>query len=351
MPQSELSPLEWRGDCLRLLDQTRLPHEESWLDVHTPDEAAAAIREMRVRGAPAIGVAAAYGMALAARGAARLPAPVFAAAMRRAAETLGAARPTAVNLRWAIERADAELAQGRAPQEAADALLDLAHRLREEDVAVNRAIGVNGAALLAGAAGVLTHCNTGSLATAGFGTALGVIRAAWQAGARFDVYFTETRPWFQGARLTAWELAHDEIPAKLIVDSAAALLMQRGAVDAVIVGADRIAANGDIVNKIGTYALAIAAERHAVPFYAASPVSTIDLRSPDGASVAIEERPPEEVTRLAGVPIAPEGATAWNPAFDVTPVELVTAIVTEQGVVRAPYAESLHRAAEPAYAR
>ncbi|MCE2469277.1 MAG: S-methyl-5-thioribose-1-phosphate isomerase [Dehalococcoidia bacterium] len=351
MPPSELSPLEWRGDCLRLLDQTRLPHAEVWRDVRAADEAAAAIREMRVRGAPAIGVTTAYGMALAARGAAALPAPVFAAAMQRAAETLGAARPTAVNLRWAIERATAELAHGRAPREAAEALLDLAHRLREEDVATNRAIGANGAALLAGVSSLLTHCNTGSLATAGFGTALGVVRAAWRAGERFEVFFTETRPWLQGARLTAWELARDEIPARLIVDSAAALLMQRGAVDAIVVGADRIAANGDVVNKIGSYALAIAAERHGVPFYVAAPVSTIDPRSPNGASVVIEERPEEEVTRLACAPIAPEGTAAWNPAFDITPADLVTAIVTEQGIVHAPYAESLPHAAEPAYAR
>ena len=312
MPPSELSLFEWRGDRLRLLDQTRLPREEVWLDVHTPDEAAAAIG---------------------------------------AAETLGAARPTAVNLRWAIERATAELAQANAPQEAAEALLDLAHRLREEDIAANRAIGARGAALLVGASGVLTHCNTGSLATAGFGTALGVIRAAWRAGTRFDVFFTETRPWLQGARLTAWELARDETPAKLIVDSAAAALMQRGGVDAVVVGADRIAANGDVANKIGAYSLAIAAQRHGAPFYVAAPVSTIDPRSPDGASIAIEERPPEEVTRLAGTPIAPEGAAAWNPAFDVTPAELVTAIVTERGVLCAPYAQSLREAMEPAYAR
>ena len=351
MPPFELSPLEWRGDCLRLLDQTRLPHSEVWLDARTADEAAAAIREMRVRGAPAIGVAAAYGMALAAGQAAALPAPAFTAAMRRAAETLSAARPTAVNLRWAIELAESELKQAHAPQEAAEALLDLAHRLRDEDAATNRAIGAHGAPLLAGAAGVLTHCNTGSLATAGFGTALGMIRAAWQAGARFDVFFTETRPWLQGARLTAWELARDGIPAKLIVDSAAAALMQRGAVDAVVVGADRVAANGDVVNKIGTYALAVASQRHGVAFYAAAPVSTIDPRSPDGASIAIEERPEEEVTRLADAPIAPEGTAAWNPAFDVTPAELVSAIVTERGVIRAPYAERLREVMEPAYVR
>jgi methylthioribose-1-phosphate isomerase len=290
------------------------------------------------RGAPAIGCAAAYGIALeAARLAAAAP-PAFAAGIARAFETLAASRPTAVNLFWALERMRSVLAAARedAPPAIAARLLDAAHRIFAEDITANRAMGAHGAALLDDGARVLTHCNAGALATAGHGTALGIIRSAVEAGKRVSVLVDETRPVLQGARLTAWELAQAGIPATLITDGMAGFLMSRGEVDAVIVGADRIAANGDVANKIGTYMVAVLAQRHAVPFYVAAPLSTIDRALASGAAIPIEERAAQEVRGHGGVEWAPPGVPVCNPAFDVTPAALVSALITEKGVVRQP---------------
>ena len=356
---AEFSPIAWRDGRLLLLDQTRLPESEEWASACDPGEVAGAIRGMQVRGAPAIGVAAAYGMALAAQAAAAPAAspslsrtragaamPAFLSRLEADADALAAARPTAVNLGWAVRRCmDAARACG-SPEEAADRILALAHRMHKDDVEANRAIGRCGAALLPDSGGVLTHCNTGALATAGYGTALGVIRAAWESGKRLRVFCTETRPWMQGARLTAWELARLGVPATLIVDSAAGALMAAGRISAVVTGADRVAANGDAANKIGTYALAALAESHKIPFYIAAPVSTVDFGTPNGAAIPIEERPDEEVTSLGGRRIAAEGVDVWNPAFDVTPARLIPAIVTERGVARPPYEASLRALAE-----
>ena len=345
-PNDEIQPIEWQDDSLVLLDQTRLPADVAWERVRDAEGVADAIRAMRVRGAPAIGVAAAYGMALAARSIDSAPMPAFLAALAPLAERIAAARPTAVNLRWAVDQGLATARASGSPEEARTRLLALAHAMREDDVAMNRAIGANGVALLAEGAGVLTHCNTGSLATAGYGTALGVIRAAWERGLRPAVFCTETRPWLQGARLTTWELARLGIPATLIVDSAAASLMANGEIGAVVVGADRIAANGDTANKIGTYMLAVLAKEHGLPFYVAAPRSTVDLGTPNGRGIVVEERPAAEVTSYAGRPVAAEGAAARNPAFDVTPARLISAVVTDAGVARAPYEESLRALAE-----
>ena len=367
---AEFSPIAWRDGRLLLLDQTRLPESEEWASASSPGDVARAIAGMQVRGAPAIGVAAAYGMALAAQsaaastpvaraeeGAVASPAlsrteggaaamGVFLSRLEADADALAAARPTAVNLGWAVRRClDAARACG-SPEEAAARILDLARRMQADDVAANRAIGRGGAALLPDSGGVLTHCNTGALATAGYGTALGVIRAAWESGKRLRVFCTETRPWMQGARLTAWEFARLGVPATLIVDSAAGALMASGRVSAVVTGADRIAANGDAANKIGTYALAALAHAHKIPFYVAAPVSTVDFETPDGEAIPIEERPAEEVTSLGGRRIAAEGVDVWNPSFDVAPARLVSAIITERGVARPPYEASLRAVAE-----
>ncbi len=340
------SPIRWAGDRLELLDQTRLPREETWLECRTPEEVAAAIRRLAVRGAPAIGVATAYGLALGLLHGGGSSAERFA----RACETLIVARPTAVNLSWAIERgrgAFAPLAR-ESPETAAAALLEWAHGLHAADVEANRRLGEHGAALFAAGDRVLTHCNTGALATAGYGTALGVVRAAWSAGRVALVWVDETRPLLQGSRLTAWELRRLGIPYRLVTDSSAGALMSRGLVDRIAVGADRIAANGDTANKIGTYTLGVLAQRHGVPFYVAAPLSTIDPGCASGADIPIEERDPEEVTRLAGTPVAPEAAPAANFAFDVTPAELITAIVTEAGILSPPYRESIRAALSPA---
>ncbi len=338
---AEIQPIRWQDDRLELLDQRLLPHQQEWLAIHTYGQAAAAIRQMSVRGAPAIGVAAAYGMALAAREVDGSSMEGFLDQLREAGAELSAARPTAVNLSWAVDRCLRVASRCTTPDEARPRLLEEAKRMHQADVAANQAMGRHGAALLPDAGGVLTHCNAGALATAGWGTALGVIRSAWDAGKRFSVFCTETRPWLQGARLTAWELVELGIPANLIVDSAAGSLMHQGQVQAVVVGADRIAANGDVANKIGTYTLAVLAKAHGLPFYVAAPLSTIDFSIPSGQGIAIEERAPEEVTSWAGHATAPEGIGVRNPAFDVTPSELVTAIVTEHGVVRPPYLQGL----------
>ena len=337
----DIEPIRWVGDHLELLDQTLLPERQEWVRIHEASGAVTAIREMRVRGAPAIGVTAAYAMALAAR---EIDAPTMAAfldEMDPIAAKLAAARPTAVNLGWAVQRCVDTARSARSPSEAREKLLELAHRIKADDIATNRAIGKLGAPLLPDDGGVLTHCNTGALATAGYGTALGVIRAAWEQGKRPAVFCTETRPWLQGARLTAWELVRLGIPARLVVDSAAGSLIGRGDVSVVVVGADRIAANGDVANKIGTYSLAVLANEHAVPFYVAAPFTSVDLGTASGEYIDIEERPPEEVTQFAGQPIAADGIGVWNPSFDVTPSRYVSAIITERGVVRAPYESTL----------
>ncbi|MGA0587327.1 S-methyl-5-thioribose-1-phosphate isomerase [Dyella sp. KRB-257] len=315
--------VQWQGDHLRLLDQRRLPHEERWMDCRTAADVTLAIRDLVVRGAPAIGIAAAWGVVLAAQQGAPLD---TALAMLRAA------RPTAVNLMWALDRMKQRIAAGAD----AAALAVEAQAIQDEDLAANRHMGELGAALIAPGSGVLTHCNTGSLATAGFGTALGVIRAG-VAGGRIDhVYAGETRPWQQGARLTMYELVRDGIPARLIADSAAAHLMKSGAVQWVIVGADRIAANGDTANKIGTYQLAIAARHHGVKFMVVAPSSTVDMATPDGEAIEIELRDATELLSTGGQRTVVEGAEAWNPVFDVTPAELIDAIVTERGVIERP---------------
>lgn len=312
--------VHWRGDRLSLLDQRLLPFEETFVDCRSAAEVAQAIRDLVVRGAPAIGIAAAWGVVLAARN--------EPAALDQALRTLRASRPTAVNLMWALDRM-----QGVGTDVAA--LVAEAQAIQDEDLAANRRMGELGAALLSGG-GVLTHCNTGSLATAGFGTALGVIRSGYSAGRISQVYAGETRPWLQGARLTMFELVRDGIPAQLIADSAAAHLMRSGAVQWVIVGADRIAANGDTANKIGTYQLAISARHHGVKFMVVAPSSTVDMATADGASIEIELREATELLGVAGRRTVIDGAAAWNPVFDVTPASLIDAIVTERGVIEHP---------------
>jgi methylthioribose-1-phosphate isomerase len=302
---------------------------------------ARAISELRVRGAPAIGVAAAYGMAIAALSSAAADPVGLRDDLARAAEQLRATRPTAVNLSWAVARMLAASQRGDSVEGVRAALVAEADRIASEDLEACHRMGAHGAELIPEGAGVLTHCNAGGLATSGYGTALGVIRAAWERGRLREVIADETRPVLQGARLTAWELQQDGIPVTLIADGAAAHMMARGRIQAVIVGADRIAANGDVANKIGTYGVALAAAAHGIPFYVAAPISTIDLAVASGEAIPIEERPAEEVTTVRGQRIAPEGIAVANPAFDVTPARLVTAIITERGVAREPYLESL----------
>ncbi len=331
--------LQWVDEGLRLLDQRRLPDALVYETCRTAREVAAAITAMKVRGAPAIGIAAAYGMVLAGREHQALTGADWQAAMAAEREMLARSRPTAVNLFWALERMERTIAALSTDPVAQ--LLRAAQAIHDEDIAANRAMGAFGADYLRDATGVLTHCNTGSLATGGYGTALGVIRSACQQGLS-TVFATETRPWAQGARLTIWELNQDRIPATLIADSAAALLMRSGRVQWVIVGADRIAANGDTANKIGTYALAVAARYHGVRFMVVAPMSTIDWQTPEGRAIEIEERDPCEL-----LPVALAGTDsvirAWNPVFDVTPAELIDVIVTERGVVEKPSAETLRQ--------
>jgi methylthioribose-1-phosphate isomerase len=322
-------------DLVRLLDQKRLPAEEVWLELDSAEAVARAIADLTVRGAPAIGVAAAYGLAVEARRGAGV------ARLREVAELLVRARPTAVNLAWAVRRISRRIGLGAAE------ILAAAHAIRDEDEAACRRIGALGAPLLPPRARVLTHCNAGALATAGYGTALGVIRAAVEGGNPVTVFADETRPFLQGARLTAWELHRDGIPVTLLTDAMAGWLMARGEIACVVVGADRIAANGDVANKIGTYTLAVLAAHHHLPFYVAAPWSTVDLETATGAAIPIEERGDHEVLTIGGQRIAPVGVPARYPAFDVTPAELVTAIVTERGVVRGPYDAALRALATP----
>ena len=337
--------IEWTGDRVRIIDQTRLPHEQAYLDINTPEEMVAAIQSMRIRGAPALGVAGSYGLALGARQIQAASRDQFLARLRPMAETLCAARPTAVNLSWGVRRLleKAERAEYQEPEKLQKMLLAEAQRLHQEDIDANRRLGQFGAALLPEKATVLTHCNAGALATAGYGTALGVLWAAKEAGKTLKVYVDETRPLLQGARLTAWELAQEGIPATLITDSMAGYFLHGGDIQAVIVGADRIAANGDVANKIGTYSVAVLARENQVPFYVAAPTSTVDLSLERGELIPIEERPAEEITHIAEVSLAPEGVAVANPAFDVTPARYVTAIITEKGVAYPPYEESLRR--------
>jgi methylthioribose-1-phosphate isomerase len=326
-----VSPIRWRDGALELLDQTRLPSQESWLRCEQPEQVADAIRRLAVRGAPAIGVAAAYGLALAARKGRDLD---------ETAALLASTRPTAVNLAWAIERSRRAVAEGAGAAE----LLELAHRIASEQEEADRRMAEHALELFAGGERVLTHCNTGALATAGRGTALGVIETAWRAGRVKHVWVPETRPLLQGARLTAWELQRAEIPFRIVTDASVGALMARGLVDRIVVGADRIARNGDVANKIGSYPIAVLADRHEVPLYVAAPLSTIDPLTATGGDIPIEERDPAEITSLGGTSLAPEEARAVNWAFDVTPAELVTAIITEAGVLEPPYEESIERA-------
>jgi len=336
---TEVRAMEWTGDCLRLLDQRVLPHQIVWRECRTAEEVAEAIKAMIVRGAPAIGAAAAFGMVLAAQEAVRRHEPLRPALIK-AAQILAASRPTAVNLFWALERMK-RVAEAVDEASLVTALEREALAIFREDYEANQRMGEWGASLLSGKVRVLTHCNTGSLATAGWGTALGVIRTAHRQGKIALVWVDETRPFLQGARLTMWELRQEGIPAKLIVDGAAAWVMRNGWVDAIFVGADRIARSGDVANKIGTYMLAVVAHHHGIPFYVVAPTSSIDLATPDGNAIPIEERHPDEVRSWGGVLVAPEGSEVFNPAFDVTPAELVTAIVTEQGIAYPPFEESL----------
>lgn len=340
---SGFETLRWRDDALELIDQRALPDERVYRRYQDAAGVAGAIREMVVRGAPAIGCAAAYGIALEALRQTQRPPDGFRRALEEGFTILQASRPTAVNLFWALARMRARLeASGdRPPAALAADLLKAAQDLAAEDVALNREMGRQGAVLLPNGARVLTHCNAGALATAGHGTALGVIRSAVEAGKHIEVYADETRPFLQGARLTAWELTQDGIPVTLIADSAAAFLMSRARVDAVIVGADRVAANGDVANKIGTYPLAVLARRHGIPFYVACPLSTIDPAVETGTHIPIEERSPDEVVGYRGLRWAPQGVAVMNPVFDVTPAELVSALITEKGVVREPNTERI----------
>jgi methylthioribose-1-phosphate isomerase len=330
----------WSDAGVVMIDQTRLPREEVYVTCKTYSEVAEAIRSMVIRGAPAIGVAAAMGVAL---GAAQATDVELDARFPVICETLAKTRPTAVNLFWAIDRMKRlyESLRGRPAAEIRERLVAEAQQIRLEDIAVNEAIGRHGAPLVPDGKTVLTHCNAGALATAGYGTALGVVRAAVANGKKIDVFADETRPFLQGARLTVWELQQDGIPATLITDNMAGHFLRSGRIGCVVVGADRIAANGDVANKIGTYSVAVLARENNVPFYVAAPVSTLDLTLASGDAIPIEERPPEEVTRLFGVPVAPDGVAVQNPAFDVTPSRYVTAIVTERGVARPPYEKSL----------
>ncbi|MGH9476202.1 MAG: S-methyl-5-thioribose-1-phosphate isomerase [Terriglobales bacterium] len=346
--------LEWTEEGVRLLDQSRLPQRVEYRLCRNHHEVAEGIRTMVVRGAPAIGVAAAMGVALGVKRALSQDPDALAQEFEAICAELGATRPTAVNLFWALERMRACFAAHRGqPLAAVHAALEQeARSLAAADVATNRALGRHGAALMPDRGRVLTHCNAGALATAGYGTALGVIRAAVEAGKQIEVYADETRPYLQGARLTAWELDQDHIPTTVITDNMAGYFLHSGAIAAVIVGADRIAANGDVANKIGTYSVAVLAKENGVPFYVAAPLSTLDLALATGAAIPIEQRSAAEVTHLQGVPITPVGVPVAHPAFDVTPHRYVTAIITEAGVARPPYTVSLvqfaHAHAAPA---
>jgi methylthioribose-1-phosphate isomerase len=343
--QSPIETLRWRDGRLEMIDQRVLPARFEYVACCSADETATAIRNMVIRGAPAIGCAAAYGVALAALESQNLDGPLFAGRMTKAMQVLRDSRPTAVNLAWALERMNRAmekmLQSGATIKEIAQALLQQAHAISAEDIAINRRLAEHGAALIPDGARIMTHCNAGALATAGHGTALGIIRSARDAGKKISVIACETRPYLQGARLTAWEMVREGIPVTLITDNAAGHLMSRGEIDVILVGADRVAANGDTANKIGTYMHAALAKRHGIPFYVACPLSTLDPTLADGSAIPIEQRPAEEVMGHGEQRWAAEGVSVNNPAFDVTPAELVTGIVTERGVAAMPYAQTL----------
>lgn len=332
--------IQWTPEGVVMIDQTRLPREETYVTCRTYLEVADAIKTMIIRGAPAIGVAAAMGMAL---GALQADPARLDEEMETIAATLAATRPTAVNLFWAIDRMKRlyESLRGQPVESIRETLVREAQQVYLEDIAINEAIGRNGAPLVPDGKTVLTHCNAGALATAGYGTALGVIRAAVSAGKSIDVFADETRPFLQGARLTVWELMQDNIPTKLITDNMAGHFLRSGRIGCVVVGADRIARNGDVANKVGTYSVAVLAKENNVPFYVAAPISTLDLTLDSGDQIPIEQRPSAEVTEVFGVPVAPENTAVENPAFDVTPARYVSAIITERGVARAPFEQSL----------
>jgi methylthioribose-1-phosphate isomerase len=337
--------IEWDDGVVKMIDQRKLPGELVIVEFTSYREVARAIKEMTVRGAPAIGAAAAFGLALCARGSQAKTRAELLAHLEEAADALQKTRPTAVNLSWALERMLEQARKARYTQveQIVNALVAEAQRIADEDVEVNQRMAAHGAELIEDGYNILTHCNTGALATVDYGTALGVIRTAHEQGKRVHVWVDETRPRLQGARLTTWELMHYGIPMTLIADNAAGHLMRTGQVDIVLVGADRVAANGDVANKIGTYKLAVLARENGVPFYSVCPTSTVDLSLPSGEHITIEERDPTEVTHIGGVGIAPEGVSVYNPAFDVTPHRYVTGIVTENGIVYPPFVAGLRR--------
>lgn len=332
--------IEWKNNRVVMLDQRLLPHKEVYRVYRSYQEVAEAIRSMVIRGAPAIGVAAAMGVAL---GALKAPAKSFDREFEKITLVLGKTRPTAVNLFWALKRMREVYLnyRSRGVGSVQKALCDEAQKLYKEDIAANKQLGRFGAGLLRDAKHIMTHCNAGALATAGYGTALGVVRSLKESGRQFEVLVNETRPFLQGARLTAWELKKEKIPATLITDNMAGYLMQKGKVDAVVVGCDRVAANGDVANKIGTYTLAVLARRHNIPFYVAGPTSSIDVNCRSGDDIPIEERDPKEVSHIFGKSLAPKGIHIFNPAFDVTPHELISAIITEKGVIHPPYMQNI----------
>ena len=340
-----LPTIAWEDGEVVMIDQRKLPSREVYVRCRTGRDVAKAIRTMVIRGAPAIGVAAAMGVALELRRSTATGTTQLATEFYRTCDLLAATRPTAVNLFWAIERMKRVFAgamrAGQSTDELTATIIAEAARVHDEDVASCRALGQHGAEVVPDEGRVLTHCNAGALATGGYGSALGVVRAAVEAGKRVVVYADETRPFLQGARLTAWELLRDGIETTVITDGMVGALMQSGRVDLVVVGADRIAANGDVANKIGTYTVAVLAREHDVPFYVAAPVSTIDLTTPDGSGIPIEERDAREVTHLGALQLTPDGTRVWNPAFDVTPARLVAGIITERGICRPPFTESL----------
>jgi len=344
-----LPTIDWQDDAIVMIDQRKLPTAEVWVRCTSAAEVARAIKTMVIRGAPAIGVSAAMGIALGMRRSKATGTRAFATEFQKICDLMAGTRPTAVNLFWAIERMKttfAAVAQSGASVDEIRARLEAeARAIHDEDVESCRAMGRYGAAFVPDGARILTHCNAGALATAGYGSALGVIRAAVEAGKKVSVYADETRPFLQGARLTAWELVRDGIDTTVITDNMAGAFMRQGLIDLVVVGADRIAANGDFANKIGTYSVAVLAKAHGIPLYVAAPMSTVDLNTPDGAGIPIEERPAREVTHVGPTRVTPEGAKIRNPAFDVTPHEYLTAIFTERGVCEAPFSESLRRAA------
>ncbi len=343
LQNSLIQTLEWTDRGVVFIDQTKLPTEEVYVTCTTYQQVADVIRNMVVRGAPAIGVAAAMGIALGVQNSKAENGADLKKDFDQICEVIGQTRPTAVNLFWAIRRMGEkfEALRVRPIPQIKQSLIEEAQRMHAEDIAANQAMGRHGATLMPSSGGVLTHCNAGALATAGYGTALGVIRAAVEAGKKIHVYADETRPFLQGSRLTAWELMKDGIPTTVISDNMAGVMMQQGKIGAIVVGADRIAANGDVANKVGTYTVAILAKEHGIPFYVAAPISTVDLETPDGSKIPIEQRNAKEVTHIGGRQMTPDGVGIENPAFDVTPAKYVAAIITERGIARAPYGESL----------